>query len=82
MEVFARHIKKHMLQQQELSMCANILGDMLTYLHHENNKNLEKHHPTPHYISREVEILVLIILETLICTIKELDRTSTVMVIV
>lgn len=70
-----------MLQQQELNMCATILGDMLTFLHHEHTKNLQKHHPSPHVISREVEILVLVLLETLICAVKDLDRTSSVMVI-
>ncbi|GIY19724.1 dedicator of cytokinesis protein 3 [Caerostris extrusa] len=73
-EVFTRHLKKHMLQQQELKTCSTILGDMLTYLHHEQSKSTQKHHS----VSREVEILVLVLLETLIYCVKELDRSSPV----
>ncbi|GFS76082.1 dedicator of cytokinesis protein 3 [Nephila pilipes] len=78
-EVFTRHLKKHMLQQQELTMCATILGDMLTYLHHERTKNTQKHHAVSNVVSREVEILVLVLLETLIYCVKGMDRSSPVM---
>ncbi|XP_042900639.2 dedicator of cytokinesis protein 3 isoform X2 [Parasteatoda tepidariorum] len=74
-EVFTRHLKKHMLQQQELTTCATILGDMLTYLHHEHSK---KQHSSSHAVSREVEILALVLLETLIFCVKDLDRSSSV----
>ncbi|KFM65178.1 Dedicator of cytokinesis protein 1, partial [Stegodyphus mimosarum] len=66
-----------MQMQQELNMCATILGDMLTYLHHEHAKNSQKHH-TGHVVNREVEILVLVLLETLIYSVKDLDRSSPV----
>ncbi|GFT91555.1 dedicator of cytokinesis protein 3 [Trichonephila clavipes] len=78
-EVFTRHLKKHMLQQQELTMCATILGDMLTYLHHEHTKSTQKYHSASNVVSREVEILVLVLLETLIYCVKDMDRSSLVM---
>lgn len=75
-EVFTRHLKKHLIQKQEVALCSTILGAMLTHLHHEHAR---QRHPNS-AAAREVEILVLVLLETLIYGVKDLDRSSAVAV--
>ncbi|KAG8186361.1 hypothetical protein JTE90_026781 [Oedothorax gibbosus] len=75
-EVFTRHLKKHLLVKQEVLQCTSILGEMLTYLHHEQAKSTSPNSSSK--VSREVEILVLVLLETLIYSVKEVDRSSAV----
>ncbi|XP_013788618.2 LOW QUALITY PROTEIN: dedicator of cytokinesis protein 3-like [Limulus polyphemus] len=86
LEVLAWHLQDHMSHQQELRLCSDMLGEILKVLYWEKDQQ-QQNRPlsrssalsfSDHSVTQDVDILVMRILETLIRSVRDIDRTSTV----
>ncbi|XP_040570903.1 dedicator of cytokinesis protein 3 isoform X3 [Lepeophtheirus salmonis] len=59
------HVKQHLLEKEELRLCSDILGDIVTFLHIRNNNPI---------ITKDIEKTSNSILEPLMRTILQMDR--------
>ncbi|RWS11389.1 dedicator of cytokinesis protein 3-like isoform X2, partial [Dinothrombium tinctorium] len=75
-DVFGRHLKEHINRQQELKLCSMITSDILMFLHNEKMSIASGVSPgtgTISNVSRDVEVLVLCLLEPFVSVIIELS---------
>ncbi|XP_076362645.1 dedicator of cytokinesis protein 3-like isoform X4 [Tachypleus tridentatus] len=86
LEVFMWHLQDHTSHQQELRLCSDMLGEILTFLYREKDEQQQNQQLngisalsfSDHLVTQETDILVIGILETLIRSVRDIDRTSTV----
>ncbi|XP_076363419.1 dedicator of cytokinesis protein 3-like isoform X2 [Tachypleus tridentatus] len=86
LEILTWHLQDHMSHQQELRLCSDMLGEILKVLYWEKDQQ-QQNRPlsissalgfSDHSVIQDVDILVTRILETLIRSVRDIDRTSTV----
>lgn len=80
LEVFVGHLQDSLSHGKEQRLCAAILSDILSSLYHTEGSSTQEGCRGSVFISRvhpEVEVLVLGLLETLVLTVKNATKDST-----
>lgn len=66
------HIRMHLLAKEEMKLCSDLLGDIITFLR-EKKSNADDDHD-PNAIQKDVDVVVESLLVTLIETISSMDK--------